>query len=194
MRGVILGAALAVWAAAAAAQEGPEWEAQRCVWRCLESFGPASNPAYHACVEDRCSIPDPAPPAAAVAVPGPVTPWTWGAVADGSGAFAGVADPSGQSSFYYMCGRQGQSLFQLVGPEGPGGMLSLVVDGLSFPTVFGSDGGRAAVAAAPPGTAVLAAMMGGRVIEIVNPAGYSIGRFGLAGSRQAINAALALCR
>lgn len=36
-----------------AAQDGMEM--QRCVWRCLAAFGPATAPAYHQCVADQCT-------------------------------------------------------------------------------------------------------------------------------------------
>lgn len=50
-------AALALCLAAlpATAQDG--MELQRCVWRCLSEFGPATAPAYHQCVADRCAAP-----------------------------------------------------------------------------------------------------------------------------------------
>lgn len=51
--------ALVMSALPANAQDG--MELQRCVWRCLSEFGPATAPAYNQCVADRCATQNTAP-------------------------------------------------------------------------------------------------------------------------------------
>ncbi|MEO1238725.1 MAG: hypothetical protein AAFW64_03505 [Pseudomonadota bacterium] len=53
MHRVAAAVALGLFAVPAQAQEG--MELQRCVWRCLSAFGPATGPAYHQCVADQCT-------------------------------------------------------------------------------------------------------------------------------------------
>ncbi|WP_133260349.1 hypothetical protein [Rhodovulum sp. BSW8] len=171
----------------AAAQEGPEWELQRCIWSCLSAFGPADTPAYAACVAQRCP---------SEAAPAPV-PWASGPTADGRGAFAGTrseADPD--VLFYLFCAPGGQRILQLAGVEGSPGpnILMLAVDGQGFPVSFTGAGDLSALASLPPGAPLLGALMRGRSLEIRNGAGYTLGRFGLAGAGPAISGALALCR
>ncbi|WP_108022977.1 hypothetical protein [Rhodovulum kholense] len=174
-----------------AAQDGPEWELQRCIWSCLSAFGPADNPAYAACVAQRC------PPEAA---PAPV-PWASGPTADGRGAFAGTrseADPD--VLFYLFCAPGGQRILQLAGVEGGPGpnALVLAVDGQGFPVSFTGAGDGAGdlsvLASLPPGAPLLGALMRGQSLEIRNGAGFALGRFGLAGAGPAISGALARCR
>ena len=57
---MILRAAVAAAALAAPASAQDPMALQRCVWSCLSSFGPNTNPAYHQCVAENCAEEPPA--------------------------------------------------------------------------------------------------------------------------------------
>ncbi|SIO17772.1 hypothetical protein SAMN05444722_0715 [Rhodovulum sp. ES.010] len=188
----LLVVALAGWSvtlsAPAAAQEGPEWDLQRCIWRCLSAFGPNTNPAYHACVDERCA----GEPAAAAGST-PASAWTAGRVNDGSGAYAGVTSADTGHAFYFACGPGGRSLVVLNGPEGPPATLQLVIDGRAHALFFhGND--LQHVAELPPGSEILAELAQGTSLEILKEGGGSLGRFSLVEAGAAISRAQALCR
>ncbi|MBK1636606.1 hypothetical protein [Rhodovulum adriaticum] len=163
----------------AAGQQADPMEMQRCVWRCLNQFGPASNPAYHDCVQRVC-VPD-------------RPRWSGGQIRDGSGEYAAVGTADGRFQLYYLCGRAGQSALVLSGLEGPSAVLSLVVDGRPYDLSFEGEGGAHAVGV-PPGSPILSAMATGQTLTVRNVAGYTVATFGLDGAGAEISAAQARCR
>lgn len=169
--------------AAAPAQEGPEWELQRCVWGCLANFGPADNPAYQACVAARCSEP-------------PARPWAGGATSDGRGHWAGARSADGTVDLLVICGPGGQRFLQVAGPEGgtEPADITFVIDGAVRAVRFQQMAGTRATAALPKDAAVIDELMRGRALWLRNSAGYELGQFDLAGAGTAISAALAACR
>ncbi|MGC3939168.1 hypothetical protein ACOTTU_15300 [Roseobacter sp. EG26] len=102
-----------------AAAEDP-MELQRCIWRCLASNGPATNPAYHRCVDQLCIAATPAPPAQ-------TTPWSFISVMmaqvldvrPGEGApklFPDHADPvlaQNALGFHYFRNRYGGTMIEM---------------------------------------------------------------------------------
>jgi len=187
-QGVLLAVLLA---SGTVAQEGPEWDLQRCIWACLAEFGPNTNPAYHACVDRRCATLEDRLEASRQPVP--ATPWAFGRTADGSGEFAGATAEDGQVALYYMCSRDGRSLLVLSGLEGPSATMQLVIDGQAHAVPFaGNDGFY--VADAQRGSALLEALGRGRLLDVLNAGNLPVARFGLAGAAQAISGAMARCR
>lgn len=55
------------------AAQAEDMDLQRCIWRCLAANGPATNPAYHQCVDRVCVARQHAPAAA----PPQTTPWSF---------------------------------------------------------------------------------------------------------------------
>ncbi|ARC88878.1 hypothetical protein [Rhodovulum sp. MB263] len=182
---------IAAAGAGRAQQEGPEWELQRCVWRCLSAFGPADSAAYAACVSRDCS----GQTSPAIVPPRPL--WSSGVTSDGRGAFAGGPAEGRQDAFFYLfCARGGERLLQIDGIGGGAGprILTLAIDGQGFPVTFAASPGAGMLARLPPGAPVLGALQRGQTLEIQGGAGPRLGRFPLAGAAAAIRAALALCR
>lgn len=179
-----------------AAQEDPEMEMQRCVWRCLADSPGAASAQYNACVQRLC-VAQPAP-----AQPVPVQPvapaqsaapvWSGGTTADGLGSYAATSDRASSSTLYLICAPGRERYLMLVGSAGPSTMLDVVIDGIAHSLWFAEQGGGH-YATLPAGSPVVAALMRGRMVEIVNPAGYRAGTFSLAGAAGPISAALARC-
>lgn len=165
----------------ASAQEGPEWEVQRCIWRCLANSPGAASAEYNACVAAQCNEPA-APPAA----------WTGGVTADGRGRFAGIADPATGAVLYFLCAPGGQSFMSLTGPEGPSATLTLDVDGRLFAVPFTADGGSY-VTPMPPGSPALVALVTGRQATLRNDVGTALLSVPLTAAMETIDRALQEC-
>ncbi|MCV0427197.1 MAG: hypothetical protein K5905_17180 [Roseibium sp.] len=174
-----------------------EEEQQRCVWSCLANFGPNTNPAYHECVKDNClagsnstgeTAATSKPSVAAV-----TSRWSAGTTFDGKAQYAGLGDADGTYGFYYLCDRQGRSEIMLVGLQGPAATMHVTVDGVDFPHTFekGSGGHTTAIASDAP---LITALSRGSAIEVRNPSGILVIRYGLRGSSKAIATAIASCR
>ncbi|PKP73310.1 MAG: hypothetical protein CVT84_14190 [Alphaproteobacteria bacterium HGW-Alphaproteobacteria-6] len=179
----------------AAAQEDPEMEMQRCVWRCLADSPGAASAQYNACVQRLC-VAQPAPVQPVPVQPAPMQPvapvWSGGATADGLGSYAATSDRASSSTLYLICAPGRERYLMLVGSGGPSTMLDVVIDGAAHALWFTEQGGSY-YATLPEGSPVIAALMRGRMVEIVNPAGYRAGTFSLAGAAGPISAALARC-
>ncbi len=199
LRALAVAAGLGGCGLAAAAQDDP-MEAQRCVWQCLAASPGAASAEYNACVAARCND-SPAPQAAPPPAPGPAAvpqarPWTGGATADGRGHWAGVRSVEGGTDLLLICGPGGVRFLQVVGPEGgvaPADLI-FVVDGAAHVVTFQQMEAVSATAVLSADAPVIAALAGGRSLILLNPAGYQLGRFGLAGAQAQISAALAACR
>lgn len=179
-------AALAVVTAAQAQQD----DAQICVNQCLYHYGPADNPAYHACVAERCS--------------GPTDSGTDGGGPDSGGDATGrpgwtnhsrsgahsAAVESGGRSLNYVCQQGGKALIGVAGLGGAADDTRISVDGQTFAQPFVAQSGIL-YTSADGGSALLRALMSGRAAEVV-----SAGRraaFPLTGSREAIARAASTC-
>lgn len=178
-----------------AAQEDPEMEMQRCVWRCLADSPGAASAQYNACVQRLC-VAQPAPMQPAPVQPAPMQPvapvWSGGTTADRLGSYAATSDRASSSTLYLICAPGRERYLMLVGSGGPSTMLDVVIDGRAHSLWFTEQGGSY-YATLPAGSPVIAALMRGRMVEIVNPAGYRAGTFSLAGAAGPISAALARC-
>ena len=184
----------------AVAQEDP-MDLQRCIWRCLADHGPASDPAYHACVEQYCheSVPpaaqQPAPQQAPVAQPVVDTvPWQSGVQVDGQTAYAGRDLASGQGGFYYLCNRHGTSSLGLWGVTGESATLRLDIDGRVYDLWFQRSAQNWFFATAPQGAPVLAALYGGRTLTVRNSANQPLMELGLTNAPRALSTAFSNCR
>jgi len=176
----------------ARAQEGPEWEMQRCVWRCLAASPGAGSPEYDRCVIDACmqysveGQEDPQGPAAPNGVP--QGRWFAAGTGDGQGNLAGFMDPRREAAFYVICGSDGRRNLALFGPEGPAATLTLQVDGQAFARAFVPYAGGY-YAALPPDAPEIAALRSGRAMAVRNAIGTALIETGLAGAAAAIAAA-----
>lgn len=134
----IFGLAILGWlapTAAVAQTDGPEWEAQRCIWRCLAESPGAASRQYNDCVARMCS----GEPARAPAPPAPTGTgrvWFAARTGDGQGNLAGIADQSTGTAFDLICGRDGRRNLALFGPEGPAAVLTILIDGRRFERPF----------------------------------------------------------
>ncbi|RQP05126.1 MAG: hypothetical protein D1H97_14675 [Paracoccus sp. BP8] len=163
---------------------------QLCVNQCLFHHGPASSPAYHACVAEICegkgqvsggqAAPSRQRPA------GPA--WVSGVAGGGQGRYAGIE--SGRHSLSYMCKRGESGILAVEGMAGSGRSLAIRVDGTSFRPQFISRGGMRYTSAARD-SALLRALLSGNAVEISDDRGRV--RFSLSGSGAAIRAAMAGC-
>lgn len=175
----------------AQADDGPEWELQRCIWRCLAASPGASSAQYNQCVADSCSS-----LAAEVereeqsgSVQGvPQGTWFASGTGDGLGNLAGFADPRTQNSFYLICGVDGRRNIALFGPEGPAATLTLQVDGQTFTRAFVPYAGGY-YATLPPDAPEIAALRSGRTVAVRNQNGTALIAAGLNGAAAAIAAA-----
>lgn len=166
----------------AAAQEGPEWEAQRCIWRCLADSPGAASAEYNACVAATCNEP--------AAAPAPM--WTGGITADGQGRFAGIADPATGALLYFMCAPGRPPFLMITGPEGPSATLTLDVDGQRFALPFTENGGSY-VTPMPPGSPPLVAMVTGRRATFFNDLGTALVSVPLTAAMETMDRALMDC-
>lgn len=170
---VAVGLALGTgWSCPADAQVGNEdpMETQRCVWRCLHDSAGVDDPAYFSCVETMCNAPA-APAPAGVAI------WSMGTTADNLGIYAALADASTGNTLYYICDGAGLGYLLLSGQvEGPSGTLIVRVGVQDHSLLFEEKGGDY-YAATPRGTAVIAQMAQGGMVQILNAAGYVLGRY-----------------
>lgn len=178
--GVLLALALLPLSGVTRAQDGPEWDLQRCVWTCLHNYGPADNPAYGDCIARQCTAPAPAPA------------WTTGLTTDGAGRHAGTTDPATGNQFHFICWPVGQSYLMLTGPEGPDAVLPVTVAGQTYAVPFTSYGGYH-MAAIPVDSPLIAGIWQGGTLSIANEAGYSLGTFSLDGAPLAIHTAWQGC-
>lgn len=171
-----------------------EEEQQRCVWSCLASNGPNTNPAYHACVKAKCvtgsSSTGEAPKPSIVAV---ASDWSAGRSHDGNAHYAGLGDADGTYGFYYFCDQQGRSEIVLVGLQGPQATMSISVDGVGFRRIFeqGSGGHLTALSSDDP---LISALSRGSIVEVRNPSNATVLRYGLRGSSKALASTIARCR
>lgn len=156
---------------------------QICVNQCLYHNGPASNPAYHACVERMCS--GDSAEAAPREEPAP-SRWRTESV---PGAHAAVIDMGGRS-LNYMCQRGGPALIGVSGLGGAADGTRISVDGRAFALPFVARNGIL-YTAADAGSPLVAALMSGSGVEVVS--GGRSGTFSLAGSRAAIARTAAAC-
>lgn len=172
--------------------EGPEWEMQRCIWRCLAASPGAGSPEYDRCVIDACmqySTEGQEDPAGAGAQGGvPQGAWFASGTGDGLGNLAGFSDPRTGSAFYLICGSDGRRNLALFGPEGPEATLTLQVDGQAFARTFVPYAGGY-YAALPPDAPEIAALRSGRAMALRNGIGTALIETGLAGAAAAITAA-----
>jgi hypothetical protein len=171
-------------------------EVQRCVWRCLADSPGAESAEYNQCVAAKCNetvavpaAPGPAPSAALSAVP----PWIFGATGDGQGRYAGQVAAETGNNLYYTCDASGVQNLLLSGEvEGPSAILSVDVDGQVFGLFFEqSPGGY--TARLEPGSPVPEMFMRAELVHLRNEAGWSLGRFSMAGADLAIAGARAAC-
>ena len=173
-------------------------EVQRCIWRCLADSPGAESAQYHQCVAAKCNE-APASPALPRAAAPTVAPfsafpdWSFGATADGLGRYAGQYAAKTGNLIYYTCDGSGTQNLLLSGEvEGPGGVLTLDVDGQAFGLWFEpSPGGY--TARLEPGSPVPELLMRAARLEVRNEAGWSLGQFAMGGARQAIGSAQASC-
>lgn len=193
MRDIILGSVLlAAFGSVAFAQEGPEWEMQRCIWRCLSASPGAASREYEQCVANSCmqystegaetgDMPD-------AIGQGASGPWFASGTGDGQGNLAGVVDPYTGAAFYVICGLDGRRNLALFGPEGPAATLTLGIDGQAFarPFVPYAGGYYAAVPADAP---EISALRSGRSLIVRNADGGALFEAGLAGAGAALTAA-----
>lgn len=157
-------------------------EAQRCIWRCMESSSGADNPQYHACLAQYCNE-DPAPASA------PAARWSVVTIAGGSGRIALVQLE--QASLRYQCQPGRQAVLTVTGTDGPTSGTAISVDGTRFRQSFvASDGGLSTRVG--DGSPLLRALLSGNQAEVVS-GGKRIG-FPLAGSGRAIGTAMSQCR
>lgn len=221
MRSAIRGLLIALcWVGSVQAQtqeqldflESDAMEVQRCVWRCLADSPGAASAQYQACVAAQCDTPPqegpfqdtPAqtgsgawsnPPQSSPAQPPAQMPvWYYGPTSEGQGRFAGVVDSARNTTFYYMCDAQGQSLLAISGPEaGLPAPLTIIIDAVAYSAIFtGAEiFSQTSVAATDP---LIGALMAGRQLELRNSSESVLGRFSLAGAGQAIAAARQGCR
>lgn len=157
-------------------------EAQLCVNQCMFHHGPASSPAYAACVAQMCSgaEADGAPEAE------PSPRWRTESVA---GAHAAVIDMDGRS-LNYMCQQGGPALIGISGLGGAADGTRISVDGRAFALPFVARNGIL-YTAADAGSPLVAALMSGSGVEVVS--GGRSGTFPLSGSRTAIAEAAQAC-
>ena len=157
-------------------------EAQLCVNQCMFHHGPASSPAYAACVAQMCSEAeaDSAPEAE------PSPRWRTESVA---GAHAAVIDMGGRS-LNYMCQQGGPALIGISGLGGTADGTRISVDGRAFALPFVARNGIL-YTAADAGSPLVSALMSGSGVEVVS--GGRSGTFPLAGSRAAIAQAAQAC-
>jgi len=191
---MLLATSLVIPAAPAGAMS--EEELQRCVWGCLANFGPNTNPAYHTCVKDKCVAED-SEPGGTAGTSGSATPttsrrWSSGTTHDGSAYYAGFVEDESYG-FYFLCDRRGRSELTLTGLQGPGAAMSIVVDGVDFAKQFEKGSGGHTVPLSP-GDPLFAALSRGARVEVRNPSGVTVMRYGLSGSSKALTAAVRNCR
>ncbi|WP_323716903.1 hypothetical protein [Paracoccus aminovorans] len=182
--GRALMALLLVLPSAAAAQQDPM---QLCVNSCLFHHGPATNPAYEACVARQC-VEAPAPPRAAQPAKPQAQGWTTGTADGGKTHLARMR--SGRLELLYMCQRGSQGLVAVRGMAGSTGSMRIGIDGRRIPQPFAAKDGLRATPA-PSGSALLGGLLTGGRVELADDRGQGV--LPLAGSGQAIRAALAAC-
>ena len=153
-------------------------EAQLCVNQCLFHHGPATSPAYHACVAQMCGE--------GQADAAPVPRWTTESV---SGAHAAVID-MGDRSLNYMCQEGGPALIGIAGLGGAADGTRISVDGRVFAQAFVARNGIL-YTTADAGSPLVRALMSGSGVEVES--GGRRGSFPLAGSQAAIAKAAAAC-
>ncbi|MBK4217338.1 hypothetical protein JJJ17_15515 [Paracoccus caeni] len=173
------------------AQESAAERAQICVNQCLYHFGPASNPAYHACVAEMCEAPaaDEAMEAPRQAPAAPRATWQNHATADGGGQSAAV--DLGSHSLSYICQRGGPALLAVAGLGGSANGVSLSIDGRGLALPFIARNG-VLYTAADAGSTLLAGLMGGNSVEVTGANGLRVS-FPLSGSGAAIRTAMQRC-
>lgn len=155
-------------------------EAQLCVNQCMFHHGPATSPAYQACVARMCS--EGQGPAGSA----PAPRWTTESV---SGAHAAVID-MGDRSLTYMCQEGGPALIGIAGLGGTADGTRISVDGRTFAQAFVARNGIL-YTTAEAGSPLVNALMSGSGVEVAS--GGRRGGFSLAGSRAAIVEAAAAC-
>lgn len=156
-------------------------QGQLCVNQCLFNHGPASNPAYHACVAQMCEEQAP------LAAPETSGRWTTHRTANGGGHSAAIEN--GAMSFNFICQRGGPALIGIAG-LGQSGAVILQIDNQQFrPPVVAQNG--VLYTAAEPGSVLVRALLGGSSLRV--EAGGQQTAFSLAGSGAAIRSALAGC-
>lgn len=152
------------------AQEGPEWDLQRCIWRCLAASPGAASAEYNNCVAAQCSAEE---------AEGDVSDsygqgrWFASGTGDGTGNLAGYVDVGTGSTFYVICGVDGRRNLALFGPEGPEAVLTLNLDGRIFSHRFVPYAGGY-YARLPSAAPELTALKQSRVLVIRNEAGGTL--------------------
>ncbi|MCL6281966.1 hypothetical protein M3P21_00330 [Ruegeria sp. 2012CJ41-6] len=183
--------ALMLWALPAMAQDGSEWDLQRCVWSCLANSPGAQSAIYHQCVSRHCTGPQYQPQAV---TPAPVAQgWSAGMAADGKTWSAGLAaaDGSGQG-LYFQCIPGRDSYLMLYGLKAREGVFQISIDGRAYPLVF--HGRRGELTSDLPASAPFLNLLGqGRVIAIVDPDGAYRASYGLLNAHGAIWQVRAAC-
>ncbi|MEX0348505.1 MAG: hypothetical protein AB3N15_03700 [Paracoccaceae bacterium] len=165
--------ALVLCASPVMAQEGPEWDLQRCVWSCLANSPGVESAIYHQCVSIRCTAPQAQMPARVA------QGWAAGMAADGKTWSAGLAaaDGSGQG-LYFQCVPGQDSYLMLYGLKAREGVFQISIDGRAYPLAFHGRRGEL-TSDLPPSAPFLNLLGQGRAISIVDPdgayrAGYSL--------------------
>ena len=207
-------AVLVFWAAAAGAQTDP-MEAQRCVWACLANSSGANDPAYHACVEARCTQvfqqtqpqPQPAAPSpqrqltTGAWIYGPLDPSDWPYL---DGGFARVTAADRQITLAFWCGKEGTNgSLSLSGPavdaafgpdtnEAMQPVLLAVGDARTVRVRLGWFDGALQGDVLRTG-APIEDLSAGSAVSIYTNAGGLVGTLPLLGSRQALGFALEQC-
>ena len=171
-------AALAMGASAQAQED----RAQLCVNQCLFNHGPATSPAYQACIERMCSDTPEASPRRDATAPR----WRNESV---SGAHAAVID-AGDRSLNYMCQPGGPALIGISGLGGAADDTRISVDGRPFAQPFVARNGIL-YTTADAGSPLVGALMSGNGVEVA--AGGRSSTFPLTGSRAAIETAAQAC-
>lgn len=162
---------------------------QLCVNSCLYHHGPASNPAYDACIVRQCLQEAPQPPKPQPHEPQvPAQGWTTGKADGGRTHLARVQ--SGRLALLYMCQQGSQGLVAVQGMAGSVGSMRIGIDGRRIAQPFAARDGLRATPA-PSGSALLQGLLTGDRVELADDRGRGV--LPLAGSGKAIRAAMAAC-
>ncbi|VDS09604.1 hypothetical protein PARHAE_02807 [Paracoccus haematequi] len=158
-------------------------EEQLCVNQCMFHHGPASSPAYAACVARQCSGGGSEAPAQDRAV---APRW----ITHSAGGAHSAAIHLGDRSLNYICQRGGKALIGVAGLGGSAQGTRISVDGRAYSQSFIAQNGIL-YTTADSGSPLLRALMSGSGVEVAS-AGRRAG-FPLTGSRAAIAQAAAAC-
>jgi len=157
---------------------------QRCVWSCLANNPPATNPAYHACVDRACT------PENLYGRPAP-SDWLSGTATDGVHRFAMTQAEQGMA-FTYFC-MPGQSYFVLGGVPVPPGQYRMLIGQTDYIVTLDMSRGVLSATIPPDNVFMTAVRNGGDWLTIREMQGAYLLRFSLRGADTHIAQALAGC-